>query len=123
MPTFRTFFHGKMSGLEVTCLKSFLDHGHRIIVFAYDDTEIPSLFERADAATVLPRERVFFYKSGPGAGSVAGFSNLFRYTLLKRYGDWWTDTDVLSGEVARPALRERGLRTDNMAPISCQALE
>jgi hypothetical protein len=95
MATFRTFFHGRMSGLEVTCLKSFLDHGHRVIVFAYDDTEIPALFETANAATVLPRERVFFYKNGPGRGSVAAFANLFRYALLARYGDWWTDTDVL----------------------------
>src|ERR1044072_4202220 len=95
MPTFRTFFHGRMSGLEVTCLESLLDHGRRVIVFAYDDTEIPALFEKANAAAILPRERVFFYKNRTGRASVAAFANLFRYILLSEYGDWWIDTDVL----------------------------
>ncbi len=95
MATFRTFFLGRMSGLEITCLKSFLDHGHRVIVFAYDGTEVPKLFERQDAASILPQERIFYYRHGRGQGSVAGFTNLFRYALLERYGDWWIDTDVL----------------------------
>jgi Alpha 1,4-glycosyltransferase conserved region len=95
VPIFRTFFFGEMSGFEITCLKSFLDYGHRVIIFAYDETEIPPLFERRNAAFVLPRHRVFYYRHGRGAGSVAAFANLFRYTLLERYGDWWIDTDVL----------------------------
>jgi Alpha 1,4-glycosyltransferase conserved region len=84
-----------MSGLEITCLKSFLDHGHRVIVFAYDDTAIDPRFEREDAARIVPRDQVFFYKHEPGRGSVSAFANLFRYKLLEQYGDWWIDTDVL----------------------------
>src|SRR5882724_10558983 len=112
MTTFRTFFHGTMSGLEVTCLKSFLDHGHHVIIFAYDETEVPALFEKRDAAAVLPRERIFFYKSGPGRGSVAGFANLFRYVLLERYGGWWIDTDVL-------CLREQWPQADSAMGWEC----
>jgi hypothetical protein len=95
MQTFRTFFHGQMSGLEITCLKSFLDLGHRVVVFAYDDTYVPDAFERADANQLLPRDRFFKYWKGSGKGSCAAFANQFRYLLLARYSDWWIDTDVL----------------------------
>jgi hypothetical protein len=43
---------------------------------------------------VLPETRLFCYRDGFGAGSVAAFSNVFRYTLLSRHGGWWIDTDV-----------------------------
>ena len=38
---------------------------------------------------------MFFYTDALHVGSVAGFSNLFRYELLRRDGGWWVDTDVL----------------------------
>ena len=84
-----------MSGLEITCLKSFLDFGHRVVVFAYDQHMVPIPFGTEDAATILPRERLFTYLYGAGAGSPSAFSNLFRYLLLERHGDWWIDSDVL----------------------------
>jgi len=38
---------------------------------------------------------MFTYQAGTfNLGSVAGFSNLFRYTLIHERGGWWTDTDV-----------------------------
>jgi hypothetical protein len=38
---------------------------------------------------------MFTYKPGTfNLGSVAGFSNLFRYTLIHEQGGWWTDTDL-----------------------------
>jgi hypothetical protein len=47
-----------------------------------------------DATTILPRERVFVHRAGAGQGSVAAFSDLFRYELLYREGGWWVDLDV-----------------------------
>jgi hypothetical protein len=38
---------------------------------------------------------VFFYRRGASIGSVAGFTNMFRYRLLLLRGGWWVDTDVL----------------------------
>jgi hypothetical protein len=81
MTTFRTFFHGNISGLEITRLKSFVDYRHRILVFAYDDAGPSPAFEWADAAEVLPGEQVFLYRSGPGQGSAAAFANRFRYLV------------------------------------------
>jgi len=91
---FQTFFHGAFSPFEITCLRSFVDHGHRVRVYAYDHATTPDFCERADARTLLPEDRVFHYRTGFGAGSVSGFSNLFRYTMLLRHGGWWIDTDV-----------------------------
>ncbi|HLH11931.1 MAG TPA: glycosyltransferase [Methylovirgula sp.] len=95
MATFRTFFHGPLTGYEITCLKSFKDHGHRVIVHSYDPRSIPDLFEAADAQEILPREELFCYQDGPGKGSVAAFANIFRYALCATFGDWWIDCDVL----------------------------
>ena len=100
MAAFCTFHYGKMSPLEVTCLRSFLDHGHQLTVFTYEQGTVPPVFRTADANLIVPRDKIFFYRSEPGKGSIAGFSNLFRYELLREFGDIWLDTDVLclSGE-------------------------
>ena len=47
-----------------------------------------------DAARILPKSRLTTYKHGEETGSVALFSNIFRYTLLRDQGGWWTDTDI-----------------------------
>lgn len=96
MALFRTFFQGEMTGFEITCLKSFITAGHHVVVYSYDPLTIPKgYFEIANASTVLPREKLFTYKTGIKAGSFSGFSNLFRYSLCEMFEDWWIDTDVV----------------------------
>jgi hypothetical protein len=113
-----------MSGIEITCLKSFLDHGHRVTVFAYDDTDVPGFLDKADAASIVPRDRLFTYKCEPGRGSVAGFANYFRYRLLEKYCDWWIDTDVLclSGDWPEPKGAVAGYEDDEHVAIGVLAL-
>jgi hypothetical protein len=48
-----------------------------------------------DAREILPAERIFLYPKEPGKGSIASFSDLFRYVLLYKKGGWWTDLDVV----------------------------
>lgn len=96
MALFRSFWHGKpLSPYQRLCLRSFVDHGHEIVLYCYDRIDVPDGIERGDAAEFFPRDRVFYYSKGPGAGSVSAFSNLFRYRLLHDRGGWWTDTDVI----------------------------
>jgi hypothetical protein len=78
-------------------MQSFCDHGHKYILYSYDNVEVPIGVDVMDAAQIIPRDRLFIYgdKAGVGQGSVAGFSNRFRYELLHRFGDWWVDTDVV----------------------------
>lgn len=96
MAIFRSFWYGKpLSPYQQLCLKSFVDHGHEFILYSYDRIDVPAGIELKDATAFFPRDQVFFYSSGPGAGSVSAFSNLFRYRLLHDEGGWWTDADVI----------------------------
>lgn len=96
---------GRLPALEETCIRSFVASGHRYRLYAYEDVpNVPSGCEVSDARNVLPKDRVFRHTSGEHAGSVAGFSDLFRFKLLQEHGGWWVDTDVIClSDVARGA--------------------
>ena len=53
---------------------------------------LPAGAERRDAATVLPRDRMFFYKRDR---TPAVFADLFRLELMRREAGIWADCDVL----------------------------
>lgn len=110
MALIRAFWHGgALSPYEVLCLTSFVHHGHATELYSYDSgLTVPPGVVLRDAAEVLPSSRIYFYANGLGAGSIAGFTNLFRYTLLARSPGWWVDCDVIC---LRPDLPE--------APVFC----
>jgi hypothetical protein len=95
--TLRTFWHGTpLSPYHLFCLHSFVARGHRIELFSYQpDLVVPDWIALRDAAEILPSERILRYQYGPGRGSPALHSNLFRYRMLERLGGWWIDADVL----------------------------
>jgi hypothetical protein len=79
-------------------MKSFVDHGHRFILYTYSRSlNVPDGVECRDAAQLIGPEGYFTYgaAAGPGQGSHALFSNLFRYKMLAEHGGWWVDTDVV----------------------------
>jgi hypothetical protein len=84
-----------LSPLERACVQSFLAKGHRFNLYVYDALDdAPSGCTLLDAATIIPRSEIFTHTGGPGDGSLAGFSDMFRYKLLYELGGWWTDLDV-----------------------------
>lgn len=87
-------------------LKSFIDFGHQYALYGYRKFDVPSGVALRDANQILPESRVFFYgtKAGLGRGSVAAFSNLFRYHMLDRVGGWWVDADVICLSDTVPAV-------------------
>ncbi|MCW5722385.1 MAG: hypothetical protein KIS86_14695 [Devosia sp.] len=92
LPTIVSFWHGKMSWLEALCIASFHRHGHRVEVYGFDP--IPGLPDTAvwrDAADILPRAELVFYK---GRGTPAVFSDRFRLELLRRRLGIYADLDV-----------------------------
>lgn len=94
--TIRSFWHGSDFGLyEKLCASSFIAHGHEVEVYAYDPVCVPHGVQLRDAGEILPRSELFAYKHGPGQGSYAAFSNIFRYKLLLEKGGIWSDLDVL----------------------------
>lgn len=86
--------------LVILSIQSFLDHGHRFQLFSY--REFPNLPAGAiyrDAAELIPEESVFVHTSG----SLAHFSDWFRFLFLYREGGFWVDMDIicLSGQIPK----------------------
>lgn len=90
----------QLSAIEVLTISSYLHHSHTFCLWVYDrlTTPVPPGTILRDANHILDRSYIFRYKYanqwGHGKGSVAGFSDIFRYKLLYEMGGWWTDMDV-----------------------------
>ncbi len=103
-----SFWHGPvLSNIELLCISSFLKNGVRYCLYVYEPpVNLPKGVIVKDAAEIIDRSRIFTYQAGTfNLGSVAGFSNLFRYILIHKQGGWWTDTDVcyVNGFTTEPA--------------------
>jgi hypothetical protein len=92
---FSFWYQGKLTPIEQLCLTSFISKGHKLDLYSYDTVEVPKGVVLKDASEIFPKDQVFFYKRGPGSGSISAFSNVFRYKVLYERGGWWTDTDVI----------------------------
>jgi hypothetical protein len=93
---FASFYIG--SGLPPylqACLSSWSDYGHSLDLYTYDEkAPIPRGVSWRDANEIVPSDQIFVYRKG-AIGSVAAFSNLFRYELTRQRHVTWVDTDVL----------------------------
>lgn len=97
MEKFQSFWHGEtLPEHVITCMKSFLYYGHQFELYSYGKPVVPNGVALRDAGEIINEEELFFYSNEDGSrGSVSAFSNLFRYELLHKRGNWWVDTDVL----------------------------
>ncbi len=85
------------------CIQSFLSHGHTVDLYTYaPDLNAPSGCTVLDAGEIFPEAQVITYQTGRGKGSVALFSDMFRYGLLVRKPGWWVDLDVVCLSDALP---------------------
>src|SRR4029079_12546124 len=74
--------------VERACLRSVVRQGHRLTLYCYrEPIGIPDGVELQDASQVLPATAVMRHRRG----SVAPFSDWFRYELLKRGLGTWID--------------------------------
>jgi hypothetical protein len=92
-----SFWDGaRLTALEQLCISSFLAHGIEFHLYVYDPPAgVPEGTTLRDAAALIPREKLFRYQAGEfNLGSVSGFANLFRYSLIAEQGGWWVDTDI-----------------------------
>ena len=79
--------------MERLSIASFLKHGHPYHLYVYDDVgKVPPGAVLRDAASILPRSRIFQYHRHE---TYSGFANFFRYKLLMEQGGWWADTDTV----------------------------
>jgi hypothetical protein len=90
----------RLGAVERACLRSWLDQGHDVGLYCYDEpVGVPEGVTLRDAAAIVPAARIVRHKSG----SVALFSNLFRYELQRRGLGIWLDTDQYLVAPVRPA--------------------
>jgi hypothetical protein len=81
----------RLSAVERACMRSVTRQGHRLVLYTYDPVEgVPEGVECADASTILPRETIVRHSSG----SVALFSDRFRFELMRRGLGLWLDADA-----------------------------
>jgi hypothetical protein len=86
---------GDLSPVERLCLRSFAAAGHPVHLYAYNEiADVPQGVTLQDASQILPISRIFRNQRGKGKGSLAGFSDLFRFKLLLDRGGWWVDADI-----------------------------
>lgn len=92
LPTIVSFWHGPISWLERLSIHSFLRHGHRVEIYAYEPLDgLPSGAVLEDATRILPRDQLTFYK---GKGTPGVFSDRFRLCLLQQGKGLYSDLDV-----------------------------
>ena len=94
LPPLHTLWIGSRLGwLERLCLTSWLAMGHPVILWSYEPPgNVPAGVELRAADEMLPASEIVLHRP---TGSVALFSNRFRYHLLRRYPVTWLDADVL----------------------------
>ncbi len=80
-----------LSALERACMRSVMAQGHALALYTYGDVDgVPGGVEQRDAAQILPRSAVVRHQSG----SVALFSDHFRFELQRRGLGLWLDADT-----------------------------
>jgi len=116
----------RLGAVERACLRSVLRQDHRVALYCYrPPMGIPDGVEVRDAAEILPEREVF----RTHGGSVAAFSDWFRYELQRVGAGTWVDTDMyllrpidearpyLFGEEASGVLNNAVLRLPAGSPM------
>ncbi len=83
----------QLSPVEELSIRSFLAHGHEYHLYVYGRIQnVPEGAVLRDAGEIIPSHKIFKYRD---YDSYAGFSNHFRYKLLRTNGGWWADLDLI----------------------------
>lgn len=91
MPTtVNMFWHGSaLPPYARCCIQTFIDRGHAVRLFSYNQIDVPRGVINVDAGAVIEARDLECYQS------IEAFSDRFRYELLFKQGGWWVDVDVV----------------------------
>jgi hypothetical protein len=101
--SFSTLWCGsKLSKLEILSLRSFAYHGYEIDLYAYDESmNVPDGVNLRDASEIMPEDSQFEVR-----GSLAIFSDVFRYNLIAKKNTIWVDADCICLGASLPTSDE-----------------
>ncbi len=93
LPTIGSLWVGpELSWLEQLCLKSFVDHGHEVVLYSYDTIKgVPEGITLADANDILPADKIIRHAK---TGSPAYHADVFRLHMIQQTDYVWADTDA-----------------------------
>src|SRR4051795_5941559 len=100
-PDVVTFWHGRLDGLRLTCLRSQVAAGHKVTVYSFDPLPgLPDGVGNAEAEAILPHSFSEKLRPPQPDGSwrdwtVLQFSDFFRMRLMAEKAGLWLDADVL----------------------------
>ncbi len=81
----------RLGALERACIRTVLAQGHPLTLYSYGSLDgVPEGVEMAEAASILPADAIVTHRSG----SVALFSDRFRFELQRLGAGVWLDADV-----------------------------
>lgn len=104
------FWHGPALGLyERACISSFVKQGITPNIYSFNKgLAVPAGAILKDAAQFASESEVLSYTQGGTKGSIAAFSDIFRYRLFQKEPGWWFDTDIfcLASPAAFKALEQ-----------------
>ena len=93
---FASFWHGPLNGFAWGSLASFPKLDVKITLYAYDlAMDVPTGVVLADARKICADEGLIGRYRVKGKPSIATFSDLFRYRLIRQTGACWVDADLL----------------------------
>ena len=93
--TVSSFWHGReLHHIELNTIKSYLKKNYNFKLYIYDDYEhrysIPNGVEICDASTILDKSELYTV-----GDTVCSFSDLWRYNLIYKTGETWSDMDMM----------------------------
>ena len=93
LPIINAFWIGsRLGAIHAACLKSFVRHGHAVILHIYDEPEdAPAGVKLSSAENLLPRSKIFRNRA---TGSLGPFADLIRYEILRQGLGLYVDCDV-----------------------------
>jgi mannosyltransferase OCH1-like enzyme len=101
--------YGGLSKMEKISVNSFIKNGFDLNIWTYGINEINMEgVSIRDAREIIPESLVFLNQ----AGSYAGFSDLFRYSVLCSQGGLWADTDIVALKPANTLPKKPFLVTE-----------
>jgi hypothetical protein len=78
----------KLSPMEQICIKSYLRMGHPFHLYTYGPVKgVPVGAVVKDANQIVPKWKIETFQN------LANFSDYFRYLMLWKNGNWWSDLD------------------------------
>jgi hypothetical protein len=102
---FASFWHGPLNPFAWACLASFPRAGAELTLYSYDPAiDVPPGVRLADARAICSDPTLVHRMTVNGKPSIATFSDLFRYRMIRDTGACWVDADLIC--LANPAFAD-----------------